>query len=414
MPGVVVIRPRPRTERDSEPGLANTLPGTVVSNDTGVHSTEEYPLEAGTELGEYRIEAKIGEGAMGTVFSAIHPMIGKRAAIKVLKQHLCRDTVTVERFIDEARVVNQIGHPNIVDIFAFGEMPDSRRYFVMEWLKGETLRERLRRGRLSLTEVAAVIKPLARALEAAHQHNIIHRDLKPENVMLVDLGDEQALVKLLDFGVAKLKNKTDVEKTGAGQIIGTPMYLAPEQARDSDEVGWSSDIYSLGCLMFELLTGRPPFVASTIIEMVTKHVTETPVAPSSLIEEIPEEIDQLVLGMLAKLPLDRPTLVHVRSVLELVKDPADLAAAPRTITVRTATPASGVPQLEMPSTASGRAYVESGSVAVHFTTKTGEQRLQVRAETPSPAPRSAGVPVWIFVAVLVAAVGAVAAVLVAT
>jgi serine/threonine-protein kinase len=302
--------------------------------DTEVVNIVDFEIIPGTTLGEYQIHGKLGEGGMGTVFSAIHPMIGKRAAIKVLKRQFCEDPVLVERFIDEARVVNQIGHPNIVDIFAFGEMPDGRRFFAMEWLKGETLRERLRRGPCSLTQMARLIGSLSRALESAHDKGVIHRDLKPENIFLADIAHEEPLVKLLDFGVAKLANdKGRMAQTEKGQILGTPMYIAPEQASNANEVSFASDVYSLGAIAFECLTGRPPFLARSTVEMVTAHITETPVTPSSLVPETPEQIDQLVLEMLAKDPKERPSLSHVRQLLEQVKDPAELFDQP-TITAR--------------------------------------------------------------------------------
>ncbi|MBV8760986.1 MAG: serine/threonine protein kinase [Deltaproteobacteria bacterium] len=341
------------------PARTGVRPATIDSTrDTGVHSTAEYLLEPGTVLGEYQVEAMVGEGAMGTVFRAIHPMIGKRAALKVLKAHLCRDMKAIDRFMDEARAVNAIGHPNIVDIFAFGEMPDGRRYFAMELLVGKTLREHVRAGRSSLSEMARIVRTLARALEAAHGKGIVHRDLKPENVILVDMGDEPALVKLLDFGVAKLARENEpLERTPSGLIVGTPMYIPPEQARDSEDAGWASDVYSLGCIAFELLTGRPPFFGETMMEMLTAHVTEPPVAPSSLVPEIPDEIDELILKMLAKNPVDRPAMSHVRKVLERVRDPQELQPRGRIITIRqpaahgpdtpTSTPASEPPGVKV-------------------------------------------------------------------
>src|SRR3954462_10856583 len=140
-----------------------------ITQQTAVIQPPGYELAPGTKLGEYQIESKLGQGGMGVVFAAVHPLIGKRAAIKILKRELCADPQTVERFIDEARVVNQIGHPNIVDIFAFGEMPDGRSYFVMEWLKGTTLRERIARGPVTIAETCRLTKQLARALQAAHE-----------------------------------------------------------------------------------------------------------------------------------------------------------------------------------------------------------------------------------------------------
>jgi len=372
------------TQVDEDEDLASASRSfrSVVTRDTDLINAAAYDIDRGTTLGEYKIFGKLGEGGMGTVFSAIHPMIGKRAAIKVLKHQFCEDPGTIERFIDEARVVNQIGHPNIVDIFAFGEMPDGRRFFAMEWLVGETLRERLRRGRMSLTEMARTVKNLARALEAAHDKGVIHRDLKPENIFLADIAHDEPLVKLLDFGVAKLANeKRQIAVTGKGQILGTPMYISPEQASSPNAVGFGSDIYSLGAIAFECLTGRPPFLGRNLVEMVTAHITETPVAPSSLVPEVPVEIDRLVLEMLAKEPKQRPSLSHVRQLLDLVRDPAELFDDPRTITVR---------RPDGPKTdAQGRMIPADDPFAVRFSSDQHAPLVRDTARdvaTPSPSP----------------------------
>ena len=301
---------------------------------TAVIQPGEFDIAPGTKLGEYQIEAKIGQGGMGVVFSAFHPLIGKRAAIKILKRELCADPFTVERFVDEARVVNQIGHPNIVDIFAFGEMPDGRSYFVMEWLKGETLRARIARGPIEVAETCRVVRLLARALQAAHEKGVIHRDLKPDNVILVEQRDEAPSVKLLDFGIAKLaRSDHRVEKTATGAIVGTPQYIAPEQAKGYS-IDARADIYALGGILFELFTGRPPFVADNAMEMVAKHLMEPPVRVSTLAPSISPELDELVFGMLAKTPDGRPSLVKVIDVLERSRDSS--AAVHR---ARTAPPA---------------------------------------------------------------------------
>ncbi len=288
-----------------------------VGEDTGM-VRGEYELSPGTQLGEYRIEGPLGGGGMGEVFTAIHPKIGKRAAIKVLKKELS-NPFNVERFIDEAKVVNTIGHPNIVDIFAFGEMPDGRCYFVMELLVGETLRERIARGRMEADEVAAILKPLTRALDAAHTKGVIHRDLKPDNVFLVAVPDEKPIVKLLDFGIAKLaKADHRVEQTKSGVMVGTPQYIAPEQAK-GHTIDERADIYALGGIAFEMLTGRPPFVADNAMEMVAKHLMEPPVKPSSIVPTVPPELDALVLAMLAKDPARRPALADIALIIDRLK-----------------------------------------------------------------------------------------------
>ncbi len=277
-----------------------------------------YQLDPGTMVGEFRVEARIGAGAMGVVFAAIHPLIGKRAAIKVLRQELCADPFSIERFIDEARVVNQIGHPNIVDVFAFGQLVDGRHYFVMEWLKGESLRTRIARAGMSRAEVCGIARPLARALMAAHAKGVVHRDLKPDNVFLVDV-DGEATVKLLDFGIAKLAHTEHrMEQTASGAIVGTPLYIAPEQAKGL-VIDHRVDVYALGCMLFEMLTGRVPFVANSALEVVALHLMEAPPRASALVPDLPRELDELVVAMMAKDPAARPALATVCEVVERAK-----------------------------------------------------------------------------------------------
>ncbi|MBL8623055.1 MAG: protein kinase [Myxococcales bacterium] len=276
------------------------------------------PLMPGTMVGEYRVERKIGEGGMGTVYGAIHPVIGKKAAIKLLRAELSMNPEAVERFLGEARAVNQIGHPNIVDVFSFGALPDGRRYFAMEWLHGESLAGRLDRdGGLPLVEALPILDQVVAALAAAHERGIVHRDLKPDNVFLCEVRGEAPRVKLLDFGIAKLVGEPlGIKRTKTGALMGTPGYIAPEQAR-GEEVDPRADIYALGCMAFELLTGRLPFVSDSAMVVITKHLTEDPPAPSAVEggEDLPAEIDGLVLSMLAKDRSQRPGLADVRARL---------------------------------------------------------------------------------------------------
>ena len=276
--------------------------------------TEEQPLGVGTEIAGFLIDGVLGHGGMGIVYAATHPVIGKRAAIKVLRPELSRDARAVERFVGEARAVNQIGHPNIVDIFAFGKLSDGRSYYIMDLLVGETLRARLARGPLHISEAASVIDETASALIAAHAKNIIHRDLKPDNVFMVTLPGRWPEVKLLDWGLAKLGAL--VPKTIPGQLIGTPVYMSPEQARGSD-VDARADIYSLGVMSYELLSGAAPFKKSTSIDTLVSH-QEDPVPPLR-VTGVPEELAQLIEAMLAKEPEGRPTLPAIRAVLKRLR-----------------------------------------------------------------------------------------------
>src|SRR5262249_17645989 len=179
-------------------------------------------LAEGTQVGEYVISGKVADGGMGSVYSATHPIIGKKAAIKIIHAALCADAEAVERFVMEARAVNQIGHPNIVDVFSFGALADGRSWFAMEWLQGESLAGRLRRGGMSLADAADILEQLCRGLRAAHTKGIVHRDLKPDNVFLVRVPGDRPLVKLLDFGIAKLGGEAESrsQQTRAGMLMG--------------------------------------------------------------------------------------------------------------------------------------------------------------------------------------------------
>jgi eukaryotic-like serine/threonine-protein kinase len=276
-------------------------------------SADPSELSPGMMVGEYRIEGALGQGGMGRVYSAVHPVIAKRAAIKVLHPELSVNKDAIARFVQEARAVNEIGHPNIVDIFAFGALPDGRNYFVMEWLRGESLRERIKRGPLPVTEALGILDTITMALGAAHEHGIVHRDLKPDNVFLVDVKGERPLVKLLDFGIAKLTRKQGLHRTQTGNLLGTPAYMSPEQARNQD-VDHRTDIYALAAMTFELLTGHTVFEASYAADMIAKQLYEPPRSATALNPALPP-IDELLAAMLAKDPAQRPTLEHVRAEL---------------------------------------------------------------------------------------------------
>ena len=271
-------------------------------------------LVEGSPVGEYEIQAQIGEGAMGTVYSAVHPLIGKKVAIKVLKPELCANQASIDRFVHEAQAVNQIGHPNIVDVFMLSELPDGRAYFVMEWLQGEDLKTRLARGPITAGDACDILDGIARALDAAHAKEIVHRDLKPDNVFLHQVEAGPLMVKLLDFGIAKLVRVTPgTEKTQTGNMLGTPRYISPEQARGI-QVDHRSDIYSLGVMAYEMLAGRPPFQGETAMDLVVKHLGEEP-PPLSQFTKIPKSLEQCVMRMLEKDPAKRPTLEEVRGIL---------------------------------------------------------------------------------------------------
>jgi serine/threonine-protein kinase len=277
-------------------------------------------LPKGTLVGDYEIERKIGEGGMGAVFAAVHGVLGKRVAIKIIGEDVSRDVGAVARFRREARVVAQLASSHIVDVFGFGELADGRAYFVMEHLIGESLRDRLARGRVPLDEALDIVEQVARGLEAAHEAGVVHRDLKPENIFLERGRGATPTAKLLDFGIVKLAaHDENVAKTQAGVLIGTPMYVAPEQIRAAGDVDHRADIYALGGVAFELVLGRPPFVRSTVVELVAAHLECPAPRASSLWPAVPQALDSLLGAMLAKDPSKRPTLGHVQEAIEKLR-----------------------------------------------------------------------------------------------
>jgi eukaryotic-like serine/threonine-protein kinase len=275
----------------------------------------------GDQIGDYVIEAELGRGGMGAVYAAVHPIIEKRVAIKILRRELSNNDEAVNRFVQEARAVNRIQHQGIVDVFGYGTTDDGCCFLVMELLEGQSLGRRMRHAVMSVPEICDVLVQITHALEAAHARGVVHRDLKPDNVFLVG-----PRVKLLDFGIAKLTVPTErapVDYTQPGQAIGTPSYIAPEQARGVGVDG-RTDIYSAGVMLFELLTGRLPFDSDNAMELIAHHITMPPPRPSDVAPGLPLVADTLVSAMLAKDAAQRPSLVRIRELL------AELRATPMT------------------------------------------------------------------------------------
>ncbi|HEY6177663.1 MAG TPA: serine/threonine-protein kinase, partial [Kofleriaceae bacterium] len=241
---------------------------------------------------------------MGTVYLAEHTLLGRRAAIKVVRSSLSEDAAIVERFFHEARVVSQIADPGIVQVFDFGYHTDGSAFIVMELLEGEALDQRIARiDRLGVFESLRLIRMICTSLGAVHARGIVHRDLKPANIFLVEdpavAGCERA--KLLDFGIAKLAREDAAGlATRTGSAIGTPAYMSPEQCRGSDLVDQRSDIYSIGCVLFAMLTGQPPFDATAPGDLLAAHLCETPPLASSCVPALPPAIDDIVERCLAK------------------------------------------------------------------------------------------------------------------
>ncbi len=272
----------------------------------------------GDVLGSYRILSRLGAGGMGSVWLAEHQLLGSRAAIKVLLPDMSVHPKIVQRFFDEARSASRIQDPGIVRVLDFG-WHEQRAYLVMEHLAGETLAGRMERLHvMPPVEAVRLLQQCAIAMAAAHARGIVHRDLKPDNIFLVPdaavIGGER--IKILDFGIAKLVDQTDpgFSHTQTGVIMGTPAFMSPEQCRGAGGIDHRTDVYALGCVLFVMLCGRPPFIAPTTGDMIASHLTQLPPAPSSFVATLPPEIDELVLRCLEKDPEQR-----FQSMTELVR-----------------------------------------------------------------------------------------------
>jgi serine/threonine protein kinase/HD-like signal output (HDOD) protein len=279
----------------------------------------------GVTLGNYKIASLLGQGGMGSVYLAEHQLIGRKVAIKVLDPQVAGHPEIVSRFFVEARAVNEIRHPNIVEVTDLG-LHGGQPYIVMEYLAGETLEARLARGRLSETEAVRIVRQVASALGAAHERGMVHRDLKPANIMLTDHPDYPDFVKVLDFGIAKLLGAAQTpagHHTEVGTLLGTPAFMSPEQCLGDIQLDHRSDIYSLGVILFLMLSGRLPFEEESIGRLILAHVNQ-PAPPLTLIApQTSPTLATLVARTLSKKPDDRPpTMRHLRATLDpQPKDP---------------------------------------------------------------------------------------------
>src|SRR4051812_40806705 len=262
---------------------------------------------------------------MGVVYRAEHVVLGSPAAVKLLLPQLTQNPVVVERFFQEAKAASAIRHPGVVEVFDYGRMPSGQAYIAMELLRGEDLAGFIaRRKPLEPALAAHIARDILHALNATHVVGVIHRDLKPDNIFLVrDVGAPGAIrVKILDFGIAKLVGDP-LGRTGprlkskGGSILGTPTYMAPEQCKGNAEPDARIDLYAVGCILFELLTGRPPFLAKGDGEMLAMHIYEPPPRLANLAPHLPVELDALLAKLLTKAPEDRiPSAAYALATLE--------------------------------------------------------------------------------------------------
>ncbi len=263
-------------------------------------------LPPGAVVGRYKIRRLLGRGGMGVVYEAEHATLGRVVALKMLVESASSDAAAVARFFQEARAAAGIGHPGIVEVFDLSE-PGEQPFLVMEKLEGEELSSYMRRARpLDPRVVASIATELCDAVGAAHRHGIVHRDLKPDNVFLARRGERQD-VKVLDFGIAKLGGPgNDLSLTQTGMVMGTPLYMAPEQMR-GHPVDARADVYAIGSILFECLSGRTPFIAQSMTEIVVKVTTETAPAVRTFRPDVPPAMEALIAACLDKDPARRPS-----------------------------------------------------------------------------------------------------------
>jgi HD-like signal output (HDOD) protein len=285
----------------------------------------------GLTVGSYTILNELGRGGMGCVYLAEHALIGRKAAIKVLNSDIASDPEVVSRFFTEARAVNDIRHPNIVEVTDFGQF-GSLYCIVMEFLEGETLAARLVRVRtFDEPAVIRIMKQCTSALGATHEQGLVHRDIKPENIFLRAHPDYPDFVKLLDFGIAKLLGPgTSVgHHTKTGSVLGTPSYMSPEQCLGESALDIRSDVYSLGVVIYQMLTGMLPFTGDTLGRLIVCHVNEAPVPPSILNSSVSRAMNDLVLKAMQKKPKDRfQSAREMRDALDRVLRPHRGVATP--------------------------------------------------------------------------------------
>lgn len=334
----------------------------------------------GTFIGNYQVLRLVGSGAFGDVYFGKNPSIDKAVAIKVLAPEMARNAEAVARFNAEARAVDRIQHPNIVQVFDYGRLPDGRYYIIMEFLNGKSLAELIEeKSPFSLREALGILRQIASGLEAAHHNNVVHRDLKPDNIIVLEGKDGETRVKILDFGIAKMLDGAidDAAKTSAGVIMGTPLYMAPEQASGSSaEIGPATDVYAMGVIAYRMISGQFPIEGENPREVLYKQVTEPPRPLSKVTRGLSPRICEVVHGALEKNPKKRyqSPLKFIRDMEDAVRllDPDLVAELVKTAEWLEA-PQASLEEMPKPQTA------------------------------PYQPPRSSGIGFWLVILLLVAA-----------
>jgi eukaryotic-like serine/threonine-protein kinase len=325
-PGATALRTCPECQKSFD----DEVPRCPQDGRTLGRAVPKDPL-VGRTIGSYRVVRQLGKGGMGAVYLAEHPVIGSRVAIKFLHPQFSSDPGIVDRFFNEARAVNVIGHDNILKILDLDVTEDKLHYFVMEFLQGTSLQSFVRPDQpLPLAVAGPILLQICAALQAAHEKRIVHRDLKPDNIHLITHDGRKNFVKVVDFGIAKLAliDRDGQSRTQTGIVMGTPAYMSPEQGTgEAEKIDGRSDIYSLGVMMFQMATGKLPFPGATFAEVLLGHVQRPPPSPRSLEPSIPADYEAVILKTLAKNRDDRfRSMGDLRTAIRVCLDAHGISA----------------------------------------------------------------------------------------
>ena len=326
----LIAKPKKRMNSDTTIDQLTELHKKVLSgsfesaeeNDDEDDATED-PMLGYIIDGKYEIEEVIGRGGMGIVYRVKHLVLGREFAIKILHPYLASDKKNKRRFQREAQAASRLTHHNLATVFDWDLLEDGRPYLVMYYVKGVKLTEFIgTKDKLSLPTWLSIFMQISEALSHAHNRGVIHRDLKPGNIILSQTEEVSHFIKIVDFGIAKLLHAATDSKdlTQTGEVFGSPMYMSPEQCL-GNTIDIRSDIYAMGCVMYEVLTGLPPFYCDSLYDTMKSHVTEKPkqIIPTELFSDIPKELEFLVLKCLAKNTDDRPqSMEALRKGIELI------------------------------------------------------------------------------------------------
>jgi len=362
------------------------------------------PALVGSHVGNYVVERKIGQGGMGEVYLARHPDLGREVAVKILGGLLAADATAIGRFRQEAMAACRIGHDAIVEILDIGQLADGRHYYVMEHLKGQSLHEYLEAaGPQPPQTCLEIIRPVVAALAAAHAVGIVHRDIKPDNIFLAENRDGSLKVKVLDFGIAKLVDTTvpPLVATRSGALIGTPLFMSPEQCAGTGDIGPAADVYAVGAVVFDMVTGRPPFIGEGVGEVLVQHMQAPPPSVRNFQPDLSDALDQVLHCALAKRPAERFQNV---AALGAALEAAVTGAAPQTdpggATLRlsgstggAAQPSAGAQTAADAQTAAGAQTAADAQTAALPRALSQTSLSAAAAErVPLPAPASAPTP----------------------